>query len=639
MSSRLWPVLGVLVLLIGVAAALEVLARGRDAATLVVAIRTDSPAGLPDDDGDGIQADDATGALAPLDDNHARARVLARRGQLVEAIALFEQVASSHPDNAALRAEIGYWMLSAGSAEQARVELERAARMLPEDPHIALNLGIAAARLADDAGAEREYRRALGLRPAFGAARVALAALLLRRGAVDEAMAVIRPATSSGGNEDRGRALVVLGRAQLAAGRPAEAERSFAQAIERAPALVELRVRIARAWLSTGKREDAARAVEALRRASALAPDVPQVYSALGRALEATDDVAGAREAYERALRLDPDYRYARRRLLRIALDSRDYRAARMHAERLLADAPEVAEHHFLAGLVASRDGRLDEARAQYRDAIAKEGGRYPEAWFNLGRLEKHAGELDAAIADYRKALEIRPDYIEAMNNIGLAYAAAGRQADAEAAYRSALALDPRYAAGWLNLGELLSGAGRFDEAVAALGQAIVSRDGDYPAAQLDLGVAQGRAGRTEAAISVYRAIIERHPSYAAAWSNLGLVLEDAGRGQEAMDAYRQAFGVDEERLDALKHLAALQAKSGQATDAIATCEELLERDPSDNPTRLVLGDFYRRAGNLAACAQQAAAVLAADSTDGTARELAAKCSAAATADVGDGSP
>jgi hypothetical protein len=130
MSSRLWPVLGVLVLLIGVAAALEVLARGRDAATLVVAIRTDSPAGLPDDDGDGIQADDATGALAPLDDNHARARVLARRGQLVEAIALFEQVASSHPDNAALRAEIGYWMLSAGSAEQARGSAHR-----PESRH------------------------------------------------------------------------------------------------------------------------------------------------------------------------------------------------------------------------------------------------------------------------------------------------------------------------------------------------------------------------------------------------------------------------------------------------------------------------------------------------------------------------
>ena len=157
------------------------------------------------------------------------------------------------------------------------------------------------------------------------------------------------------------------------------------------------------------------------------------------------DDVSGAEAAYQRALRLDPDYRYARRRLLRLALDRQDFPQARAAADDLLTRDPTDPEHHFLAGLVAARDERPDDARRYYRAAIERAGGTYPEAYFNLAIVEKGAGQRDAAVAAYQKAIEQRPDYPQAWNNLGLLLAGTV-PVDAEAAFRKAIALDAKYA-------------------------------------------------------------------------------------------------------------------------------------------------------------------------------------------------
>jgi len=73
------------------------------------------------------------------------------------------------------------FLLAAGEAERALPHLERAERLAP-GPASALRLGIARDRLDDHAGAERDLRRALDLRPSSGEARIALGSLLRRRG-------------------------------------------------------------------------------------------------------------------------------------------------------------------------------------------------------------------------------------------------------------------------------------------------------------------------------------------------------------------------------------------------------------------------------------------------------------------------
>lgn len=627
--DRLWPVLSVLIVLLAGAIALEVVARGRPGTEIVIAVHR-GPAGSVGGDEDDPGAEGDEGAAleeAPaLDARHAEARLHARRGELDEALALYERLRGDHPSNAALLAEHGYWLLVARKPERALPILARAAELRPGDTRIALNLGAARSRTGDAAGAEREYRRALAVRPAFGAARIALGALLRRRGQLAEARAVLGPATRSGSNDDRARALVALGRVHLEEHHPQRATRAFDDAIERQPAVAELRVRIARAWLSTGRRADAQRAAEILVRTAELAPDVAAVYSALGRARERGGDSEGAQEAYERALRLDPGYRYVRRRLIRLALERRDFTRARAHAEHLLASASEDPEHHFLAGLVAARDGRVDAARAHYADAVSRANGRYPEAYFNLGLLERAAGQLEASIAAYRHALEQRPRYLAAMNNLGLVLAAAGRQDEAEATYRRALAADGRYAAAWLNLGELLVARGRTDEALAAFRRAIAAR-GDYPEASLDLAVALGRAGRLEESITAYRALVTAHPRYVSARFNLAVALEQAGRTAEARAELASALEVDPDHVPSRLRVARLDAAGGRLDDARGAFEDVLDHDPGERDARLGLAEVLHRLGDDEGCAREAEIARAAAPDAGTeAAALAARC-------------
>lgn len=618
----LWPVLLALCALIAGAVSLEHVAERRPGGRVV---SIEASADVVDEDVEGEDRGGFSQSVA-LDEQHAQARTLARRGQLDEAFALYREVERAHPAVASVYAELGYWQLAADEPQAARAELERAVSLDARDPWVHLNLGIALARGGEARAAEASYRRALELRPGFDAAQLALGNGLRRQGRIDEAIDILRQAAGAGSNDQRARALVALGHAQIVASQREEAAHSFDRAIEYAPAAVEIRVGAARAWMNTGQHTDVRRAVGLLERAALMAPDVAPIYSALGRAREKLDEVAAAEEAYAHAVRLDPDYRYARRRLLRLALDRRDFPQARAAADYLLATGPDEPEHHFLAGLVAARDERPEDARTHYRAAIARAGGDYPEAYFNLALVEKNQGRLDDAVAAYQKAIELRPTYREAWNNLGLTLAAAGKPDDGEAALRHAITIDEHYAAAWLNLGELLGERGRDDDAIAAFERALQERP-DYPEAQLDLGAALIRAGRAVEAVAVDKALVTARPRYVAAWYNLGLALDATGDHVAAADAWRRALSIDPEHLPSMRKRAANLAANGAADAAVAAWQEVVDRAPDDDVARLALAEVHLRIGDHQACARDLRGLPPATARDSRAVHLFRSCS------------
>ncbi len=629
--DRLWPLLvGLLVLVVG-ALALEEYARQRGNQEVVIEIRGEDALTPVDDEEGGEGVAGLAEGEAPLDELHARARVAARRAELKEALALYEQVLAAHPDSAEVHGEVGFWLLAAKQPRQALAHLERAKSLQPEVPRHALDLALARSRTGDLAGAERELRELLRLRPSYRSAQVALGGLLRKQGAHAEAIEVLRVAASSGGNEERARALVALGAAYLSAERREEAEKSFEQAILFAPARAEVRLGIARAWLSGGSREDQEKAMALLLRTAELAPDLAPVHAALGRAQERRGDEEAAEAAYTRALQLDPDYRYVRRRLLRLALGRRDYERARFEAQRLLRDAPEVPEHHFLAALVAERDGQLDEAREHYQAAIKQAGGGYPEAFLNLGRMEKGAGRPEQALEAYEQALRLRPDYLAAYNNLGSLYASTGRLAEAEATYRKAIELDASYSSAWYNLGELYKDQKRYAEAISAYQGALKARPGHAPT-QLNLGVSYIRSGQREEALTTYRTLVAQHPRYVAAWYNMGLALEAGGQRAEAIEALRQALTLDSGHVPSLRKLAEFEVREGLLVEARRVYEELLDLRPADRGARVAHAEVLGLLGDRAGCEQRARALSAESPTDEQVRTLLGRCRAAKAA-------
>jgi Flp pilus assembly protein TadD len=152
----------------------------------------------------------------------------------------------------------------------------------------------------------------------------------------------------------------------------------------------------------------------------------------------------------------------------------RDLADAVIFARRALALHPGLAPAHACLGVVASKQGRVDEAEAHFTEAIrlsdpsgyrnlgllACAGGRWEEAepmleratlvdpldaraWAGLGSIELHRGRIDEALPHLRRAGMLDPRDSSIARGLALALEGSGDPAGAEEAIRRALALAP----------------------------------------------------------------------------------------------------------------------------------------------------------------------------------------------------
>ncbi len=126
--------------------------------------------------------------------------------------------------------------------------------------------------------------------------------------------------------------------------------------------------------------------------------------------------------------------------------------------------APSDAMTHVALAEACDEEGRLADAAAHYRAAIAA-GGLSPDLSFQLGDILYRMGDLGAARERFWTAVELDDDFAEARVNLGAVLAESGDLELAEAALRGALTLVPDYPDAHYLLAELLREMGRLEEA------------------------------------------------------------------------------------------------------------------------------------------------------------------------------
>jgi tetratricopeptide (TPR) repeat protein len=135
---------------------------------------------------------------------------------------------------------------------------------------------------------------------------------------------------------------------------------------------------------------------------------------------------------------------------------------AYLFAAVMVAVRPESPGAHYNLGLALYAKGRLDEAIAEYREAIRIKKD-FAEAHCNLGVALTAKGRLDEAIAEYREALRIKKDYAEAHCNLGHALLRQGQFRQAVDELRRGHELGSRQpgwrhpSAAWLRNAEILA--------------------------------------------------------------------------------------------------------------------------------------------------------------------------------------
>jgi len=236
------------------------------------------------------------------------------------------------------------------------------------DSYSFLRAGLANENTGDHEGAERAFRRGLELAPADVELHNALGWTLFQDA------------------------------------RPVEAVAQYERALALDPKHVKSHNNIALALVELGRLEDAAKHFEQ----SVLLEPKAEIYSDLGFVMTRLGRSDEAFANYEKALALDPDCASAHFNMAVTFVQTEKYRDAETHYRRALSGRPTAETHNGL-GYALARQGRTDDAIAEFRKAI-EANPRFTPAYNNLAEALASQGKFEEAASYYRRSLEQVPD-------------------------------------------------------------------------------------------------------------------------------------------------------------------------------------------------------------------------------------
>lgn len=270
------------------------------------------------------------------------------------------------------------------------------------------------------------------------------------------------------------------------------------------------------------------------------------------------------------------------------------------------------AQAAVTAGLACHRQGRLDEARAHYHQALKADPGQvqalhflgisYAQAqqpdqalpWleqacqrapndaplhYSRGNVLSDLGQHEAAVAAYQTALQHQPGWVAACNNLGLAWRALGRHGEALSAFEQALQAQPGYAVGHNHKGLTLVALGQITRALPCYEQALQLNPG-YAEAHVNLASALDQLGQHDAAHRHWAQAVQCRPQDAQARLGLArnrLARRQAGEASATLEPLLSQPAVP----DAVRHLLGVaRLEQGDYAGAIALFEPLREAKP-----------------------------------------------------------
>lgn len=254
---------------------------------------------------------------------------------------------------------------------------------------------------------------------------------------------------------------------------------------------------------------------------------------------------------------------------------------------RALAIRPSHAEARANLGVALAKMGKVDEAIPQLEKALRVDPSS-SLTHANLG-LALRGKDPARALDHMRRAVELKPDFMEARLNLGAALLDGGKDEEARAAFEAALAIDPRSAPAHFRLGSILLDHGRPREAAAHFEEAL-RLDPKLASARNSLGVARLREGRPDQAIPLFRDALRESPENADTESNLGTALLRTGQDAEAESHLRAALALKPQTASAHTSLGALLARRGNLADALPHFSAAVEADPTQAEAQNNLG-------------------------------------------------
>jgi len=215
------------------------------------------------------------------------------------------------------------------------------------------------------------------------------------------------------------------------------AERAFRRGLEIAPDDVELRNALGWTLFQDARPAEAA---EQYEHALEVDPNHVKSHNNLALALVELGRLEEAAVHFEKSLEFEPkaeiysDLGFVMARLGRSEDAFLNYRKA-------LTLDPDCTSAHFNLAVAYVQEGKFTDAESHYRKALP--GRPTAETHNGLGYVLARQGRTDEAVAEFRKAIDANPQFTPAYNNVAEALAGQGKLEEAASYYKRSLAQKP----------------------------------------------------------------------------------------------------------------------------------------------------------------------------------------------------
>jgi predicted O-linked N-acetylglucosamine transferase (SPINDLY family) len=277
----------------------------------------------------------------------------------------------------------------------------------------------------------------------------------------------------------------------------------------------------------------------------------------------------------------------------------------------VLAVDPDNASALHLSGLVAYKTGRLERAVKLIGQAIRVDSAR-AAYHADLGNVLKDSGDRASAIDAYRRALALRPEYVEAHNNLGVVLQQENQLEPALLHFRRATKLSPDHFRAHFNEGNVLHALGRSEEALTAYQRALAA-NARYAPALSRLALVLQSLSRHEEAAGRLRQLLAIEPASAAAHADLALSLHQLNEIDAALAHYESSLALRPDGWSTLSNYCVLLQKTCAWTKLAIVASRLIaaidEHRPGLAPSLLASLDGVTPAMQLAAARAEANAL------------------------------
>ncbi len=300
----------------------------------------------------------------------------------------------------------------------------------------------------------------------------------------------------------------------------------------------------------------------------------------------------------EEVVRLDPSYAEGHLLATRIQLEKGDISKAQASLNMAQTMAPGAAEGLYLEGVIAERQGRMEDALKRYQEAHQAN----PE---ELDYLLTYV-ELLIATDQYESALRTltprRKDFehtpaVHAMT--GQALSLLGRCKEAAECYSLAIQLAPQNPLLREEAGVAFASAGWYEQAIETLiplvqATTTQSAKGKKPAGPSlmvirSFATALLKTGKIDQAVKVLDEAIKKHPEVPELWLLLAEGHVKRGSPDLAKQATQKVLEFSPDQPDAHLLQTYLAFEMGSAQQAVRAAQEMVDRCPQDIEARAML--------------------------------------------------